>query len=232
MRAYYEQSETSPHSNEPVLYGLAEMILDDARVARHYNDFKWHYVGHPETVRRQQHEYPNITRDELVYSRSVFSGVNPESATLLQVSQDPYHPMESRGWFVAETDLITGYTAERSVLVAEIDAQRKLWMQLASSVDYYGRARQSAHYRRLMEHTHLSMPVDERFHAESLEYRASRFGAELVYEDVEALESMIQMVRAVREVYHRDQEAELYRLARQFALGDKASKHAFYHIAA
>jgi len=172
------------------LYRLAEQMHDTEGGFAAYDYAKCVWLGKPDRRQRMGGDHPWPTRvhngEHYVYSVPTFAGVDSENATLLFVGKDNWKDArDPHAWLVAEADIRTGQEHDREIIAVSVE-QGRLWMQLAARDNAYNR------------HDYLKGLLNEQYTMEHAQVWRGRY-LEGVFEDYEALEAMIIMVRAIRE---------------------------------
>lgn len=191
------------------LYTLAEWLLDNPEQLAHYDTAKWNLIGHPDPSRRREGEMPWLTRRTgsgtlRAYTLDVFSGVCPESTSLLTIRKDRWtSPHDPSSWLAMQVDLETGETLQRDIWSARVDAARQMWLEIAplgakKHPMVHGGVGTIFRSRSSQEQFRIEARLDENWQADTVEYRAGMYGGTEQYEDVVALESMIIAVQQVR----------------------------------
>ncbi len=204
-------------ASEPVLFTMAERLVDEPQKMATYDHFKWLYTGNPSRERRKAGDrpWPRREGEQIAYSHQVFSGFDPEHNRLLEIAKDPWIDSRNpRDWLVVEADLNRGTIYERRPIVTHVNGNNELWMQLEPQRDENGRVAMN----RTMFVTAQLEPDFTTAHAE---IRDGRYGGVLEFEDMEALESMIVIIQHIRWAQN---EAEMHRwreMAMKSAIGKR-----------
>jgi hypothetical protein len=190
---------------QPGLYGLAEQLVDNPGQLEVYDHAKWNLLGHADREQRFQGHHPWLKkRDsrgvERTMSVPVFSGYSEDKQTVMVVRKDPWtHQNDPESWLVVEQNLLTGDYAAPKILSANIDAGRRMWLQLAPrNYDNWPPGYHPALYARPYDQLRITGQLDRMYHLQSAEYHAGLGGERVAYEDIEALESMIVAVQQLR----------------------------------
>lgn len=206
-----QQTQFGGESDVPTLYTLASEMLDTPNGFGEYDGAKAVWLGNPHRAVRLDgdHPWPTRTRaeQEYVYSVPVFAAVAPELKTVLYVGKDAWKADEDpNAWLVAERHLFSGREFDHRVLGASVDAARHLWLQLAPS--NYGnmppQARDALYRQPPHAQIRLEGRLDSRYSLERATLQDGCAGRRVVYEDVEALEAMIILVRQMRELSEQE----------------------------
>lgn len=184
---------------------LAEQLVDNPGQLEVYDHAKWNLLGHADREERFQGHHPWLKRwdsrgIERTMSVPVFSGYSEEKQTVMVVRKDPWtHQNDPESWIVAEQNLVTGEYAVPKILSANVDAGRRMWLQLAPrNYENWPPGYHPALYARPYDQLRITGQLDRMYHLETAEYQAGLGGERIAYEDIEALESMIVAVQRAR----------------------------------
>lgn len=210
---------------EADLYSLAEQLVDDPVKMQVYDTTKWNLLGHADSNERfaGHHPWPkrhDVYGNERVFSVPVFSGYSAETGSLLAVRKDPWtDPSDTTSWLVVEQNLLNGRYVEPRILRVNIDAARRLWLQVAPrGYSNWPSGKHPALFAPPRDQLRIEGRMDKKWHLYELEYRDGCDGA-VYYEDIEALESMIVAVQQMREIEYSDSFERTHRTAVQQAMG-------------
>ncbi|MFZ1258328.1 MAG: hypothetical protein WAQ25_02555 [Candidatus Saccharimonas sp.] len=199
------------------LYGLAEQLVNNPEQLAVYDQAKWNLLGDADPARRfaGHHPWPkgvDSAGQERTFSVPVFSGFSEQIGTVLVVRKDPWTAVEDpASWRVAQQQLESGYYQETKVLRAEVDAGRRFWLQLAPrNYNNWPPGKHPALHARPADQIRLEGRLDEYFHTPVVEYRNGLRGG-ISFEDIEALESMIIVVQALRDMEYAEAFAACHR---------------------
>lgn len=203
MRA--TRGEKSRPSRQADLYGFAEQLVDTPSQLEVYDYAKWNLLGHADRELRFSGHRPRpkrLDRRGIVRTLSVpvFSGYSAQTQTVMAIHKDPWtHQNDPESWRVVEQKVTTGEFAQPKILSAHVDAARRLWLQLApSGFDNWPPGRHPALFARPYDQIRIEGKLDDAYHLETAEYREGLQQPGIVYEDIEALESMIVAVQQIR----------------------------------
>ena len=196
-------------TRRPALYELAEKMhtTPDGFARYDYSKCVW--------MERSRNNHPlpmrYINGELYVYDGATFAGVSAEIEQLLYVGTQTGRDLrDPHAWLVAERDIF-GEERDRTILAVET-VNHRLWMQLMP--------RERDAYR----HDYLTgiLDDDQRLHHAELWRGRTR---EAMFEDYEALESMIRIVGAVRSAQAEEERVFREREAVRFALGHLGTVH-------
>lgn len=190
---------------QPSTYELAKQLVDNPDQLHIYDQAKWNLLGHAVREERFMGHYPWLKRMdsrgvERTMSVPVFSGFSADTQTALIVRKDPWtHQNDPESWVVAEQSLATGEYVEPKILSVNVDAARRMWIQLAPrNYQNWPPGYHPSLYARPYDQIRLTGKLDDDYHLAEAEYRAGQLGSVVQYEDIEALESMIVAVQRLR----------------------------------
>ncbi len=217
--------ESLASETPPALYALAEKMHTTTGGFAAYDYAKCVWLGQPNRDQRLagEHPWPTRARDgqQYVYSVPVLAAVSPDLETVLYVGKDNWKsPSDPNAWLVAESNLFTGREVEHRVLTSSVDAGQQLWLQLAPrNFENMPLPMRAALYRQpRSEQIGLSAQLDGQYHTRFATLREG-FRRQTRYEDYEALESMITMVRSIKEAHAEARRQQLKMEAYRYALG-------------
>jgi hypothetical protein len=211
--------------SEPELFGFAEQLVDNPEQMDVYDEAKWNMLGHADLKERFAGHHPWPKRidtfaHERVFSVLVFSGFSVETSSVLMVRKDPWtHSTDPESWLVAEQNLVTGRYVEPVLLRANIDTGRRLWLQIAPrNYRQWPAGKHPALHALPRDQIRIEGRLDEAWHLCELEYRDGMHKG-ICYEDVEALESMIIAVQAMRGMEYSQAYERTHRESVRQAIG-------------
>lgn len=189
------------------LSSIASEIFNDAIVRKHYDDFKWIYMGDPDVKERTEggfRPWPErkIAGETRVYSLSVLSGINT-SGDMLQISHDPWiDHRDPSSWLVVRGSIYNGEVDEYVIHDIVCDKNNQIDLSVIKSSDLHnfppGLHPQLHCVQR--ERVRFSLKLNDKFQSTSGQYVGGLYGKREHFYLIDDLEDICKIVHEDRQI--------------------------------